>query len=94
MPALFIPPGSGQSVRMGGLAAVFKWSGTHTGGAFSVVEHPIASATLGAPLRTHTHEDEPSYILEGEVTFRVVEDLIHAPAGSSVFKPRGIPHAF
>jgi hypothetical protein len=58
------------------------------------VEHPIAPGTLGVPPHTHSHEDELSYILEGDVTFLVGEDVIHAPAGSYVFKPCGIPHAF
>jgi quercetin dioxygenase-like cupin family protein len=94
MSTLFIPPGHGHSVQMGGLGVVFKLSGSHTGGAFSLVEHPMAPRTLGAPPHTHSHEDELSYILEGEVTVLIGEELVHASAGSSVFKPRGIPHAF
>ncbi len=66
---LLIPPGQGHAVQMGGLGVVFKLPGSHTGGAFSIVEHPMVPGTLGAPLHTHSNEDELSYILEGEVTF-------------------------
>ncbi len=94
MSALFIPPDHGHSVDMGGLGVIFKLSGSHTGEAFAIVEHPMAPGTLGAPSHTHRNEDELSYILEGEVTILVGEELIQASPGSYVFKPRGIAHAF
>jgi len=53
----------------------------------------MAPGALGAPLHTHGKEDELSYILEGKATV-LGEELIQASAGSYVFKPRGIPHAF
>jgi len=92
MSTLVIPPGHSHSVQMGGLGVVFKLSGSDTGGAFSIVEHPMAPGTLGAPL--HTNEDELSYVLKGEITVLLGDELIHASAGRYVFKPRGIPHAF
>lgn len=94
MSSLFIPPDHGHSVHMGGLGVVFKLCGSHTGGAFSIVEHSMAPSTLGAPPHTHSNEDELSYILEGEVTVLIGEELIQGSAGSYVFKPRGISHAF
>ena len=36
-------------------------------GDFSLVEHPIAPRTLAGPSHVHQHEDEYSYVLEGEV---------------------------
>ena len=38
-----------------------------TGEGFSLVEHPIAPRTLAAPMHIHAHEDEYSYVLEGEL---------------------------
>lgn len=43
-----IPPGVGESVALGGLGAVFKLSGKDTGGAFAVVEHPLAPGASGS----------------------------------------------
>jgi mannose-6-phosphate isomerase-like protein (cupin superfamily) len=63
-------------------------------GAFSLVEHPIAPRTLAAPSHVHQHEDEYSYVLEGEVGFEVGDEVFTAGAGQLVAKPRGIWHAF
>jgi mannose-6-phosphate isomerase-like protein (cupin superfamily) len=59
-------------------------------GAFSLVEHPIAPRTLAAPSHVHQHEDEYSYVLEGEVGFEVGDEVFTAGAGQLVAKPRGI----
>src|SRR5690606_6122352 len=48
----------------------------------------------GPPLHVHTREDEWFYILKGELTFEVGGKRIVAGAGTSVFAPREIPHAF
>jgi hypothetical protein len=49
MSYFLIPPNQGHAVQMGGLGVVFKVSGSHTGEGFSIVEHPMAPGTLGAP---------------------------------------------
>lgn len=46
------------------------------------------------PPHTHDREDECSFVLEGELTCFVGGEVVVAPAGSYVFKPRGVPHAF
>ena len=65
-----------------------------SGEGFSLVEHPIAPRTLGAPMHVHEHEDEYSYVLEGEVGVQIGDEVRYARAGDLVVKPRGIPHAF
>lgn len=81
------------SVEMGGLGVVFRLRGQATGGAFSLVEHPIAPGTL-VPPHTHIHEDEYSYVIEGEVGVRIGDQEFLAKAGDIVMKPRGISHTF
>ena len=63
-------------------------------GGFSVVEHPIAPRTLAAPAHVHQHEDEYSYVAEGEVGFEIGDETFAAGPGQLVAKPRGIWHAF
>jgi Cupin domain len=46
------------------------------------------------PPHTHTHEDEFSYVLEGEIGARVGDQEILATPGSYIIKPRGVPHTF
>jgi quercetin dioxygenase-like cupin family protein len=80
----------GDAVEFGGLSARVV---TVEAG-FSLVEHVIAPRTLAAPLHTHAHEDEISYVLEGELGVQVGEEVRYARAGELVRKPRGLPHAF
>src|SRR5580704_16017222 len=46
------------------------------------------------PPHVHAHEDEFSYILEGEIGARIGDEVLQATTGSYVFKPRGLPHTF
>ncbi len=93
MEALLVPPGDAKSVWLGGLGVVFKIRGEQTGGAFSVVEHPVEPGIL-VPPHMHTREDEFSYVLEGEVGARIGDQEFKATTGSYIFKPRGVPHTF
>jgi quercetin dioxygenase-like cupin family protein len=47
----------------------------------------------GPPLHHHDF-DEAFYVLEGELTFRLRDELVTARAGDMVFAPRGVPHTF
>jgi quercetin dioxygenase-like cupin family protein len=91
---LVLAPGEGQQVWIAGLGARFMIRKDQTGGNFALVEHPLKPGTLASPLHTHTHEDEFSYILEGEVGVQIGDQEFVATPGMLVFKPRGIPHAF
>lgn len=91
---LVVAADSGPSVSNGGLEAIFKLSGDETSGAYAVVEHVVLPGQLGSPIHTHTHEDEVSIILEGEIGVLIGDDVFTASAGPYVVKPRGIPHAF
>ena len=85
-----VTPTDGERVELGGLGVRFM----ATGEGFSLVEHPIAPRTLGAPMHVHEHEDEFSYVLEGEVGVQIGDEVLYALPGQLVVKPRGIPHAF
>ncbi len=87
-------PDEGERVHLLALGVRFMIDGTQTGGAFSLVEHPLPPRALGSPIHTHANEDEYSYILEGRVGLQLGEELIDAGPGDLVFKPRGVPHAF
>src|SRR5262245_26783711 len=87
-----IAPNEGRTVMNG--FVVFKLFGADTGGALTVVEHVLEPGTLGAAMHTHRNQDEYSYVLDGEMTALIGDELIHASAGTLVGKPRGIPHTF
>ena len=87
-------PDDGPVVRLPGLGVRFMIEGDETGGAFSLVEHPIPPRALAAPLHTHHNEDEYSYVLEGRVGIQLGAEDFEVGPGELVVKPRGIPHTF
>ncbi len=94
MTGLFLPPGYGHTSSMGGHGVVFKVDADQTKGALSIVEHPIPPGGNAGPPHTHSREDEVTYVIEGEINVLIGDDVIRAPAGSYVIKPRDIPHTF
>jgi mannose-6-phosphate isomerase-like protein (cupin superfamily) len=48
----------------------------------------------GPPYHFHYNQDEWFYILDGEIVFKIGDDIFTAKAGDSVFAPRQIPHTF
>jgi quercetin dioxygenase-like cupin family protein len=83
----------GKSYEGGGFGVIFKIYGEETNGLLSVVEHPVAPGIL-IPPHIHEREDEYSYVLEGEIGARIGDEVLTAPAGSYVLKPRNIWHTF
>lgn len=85
----------GWTVRPGSdvLGDRFLVSGAETGERFALVTHPVEAGWFSPP-RTHAREDEYSYILEGKFGFEIGDREFEAGAGSLVFKPRDVRHAF
>jgi len=46
------------------------------------------------PLHRHLHEDEAFYVLDGEIIALAGDQEHRAAAGSAIFLPRGLAHAF
>jgi quercetin dioxygenase-like cupin family protein len=87
-------PDEGEVVHLLALGVRFMIDGETTGGALSLVEHPLPPRALGAPVHTHRNEDEYSYVLEGHVGVQLGGDLLEAGPSDLVSKPRGLAHAF
>ena len=45
-------------------------------------------------LHVHYSDDEAWHVLEGTLTFRLSDKQVEAPAGTTVFVPAGVPHAY
>ena len=89
-----IGPSDGKFVDLGSVGVRFMIWGAETGGAFSLVEHPIPPRTLCAPLHRHHREDEYSYVLEGRMGALLGDEVVYAETGDLVFKPRQQWHTF
>ena len=92
MSAYVIGPGDGRSILNN--FVIFKLAGEQTGQNLAIVEHVLAPGELGAPLHTHGREDEYSFVIAGEMTVLIGDELATAQPGSLVLKPRGIAHTF
>lgn len=86
-------PGEGRSVWSLGGRFTIKADGTATGGRFGLVE-ATAWRSTEPPTHIHRREDEAWYVLDGQMTFRVGDEEFVATAGSFVYAPSGLPHAF
>jgi quercetin dioxygenase-like cupin family protein len=62
-----------------------------TGGEVSVIESTVSAGWPGPPLHHHDF-DEAFYVLDGELTFQLRDELIVAGPGRLAFAPRGVPH--
>ncbi|WP_214108482.1 cupin domain-containing protein [Acrocarpospora catenulata] len=88
--AAVISAGEGDAVPALGMA--MKVRQRHLDGLF-VVEAVIDPDVMIFP-HTHSREDECSYLLSGELTYLIGDDVRVAVEGSYVVRPRGMRHAF
>lgn len=91
--AIALEPGGGERLVWLGEPTAIKVTGEETGGRYATVEVECTPSGF-VPLHVHHREDEAFYVLEGEVTFRVGDEMFDAGPGSFVFGPRGVPHAY
>ncbi len=67
--------------------------GRDTGGRFSMMEQLLPKGSGPGPHR-HTWSDETFYMLDGEITFLVGDEIRTARTGDFVMVPRSTRHAF
>jgi quercetin dioxygenase-like cupin family protein len=87
-------PSDGDVGFLTAIGVRFMVSGKESGGGFALVEHPMPSHALAAPLHRHSHEDEYSFVLEGRVGALLGNEVIYGNVGDLIFKPRGQWHTF
>jgi quercetin dioxygenase-like cupin family protein len=86
-------PGEGEALWFNGGLGVLRATGDQTGGRFALMEL-LAPRGFASPLHIHRREDEFFLVLSGEVRVQHGEAVIEAVAGSLVYGPRDLPHAF
>ena len=83
-----------RSVFFRGLGTTYKVLSNSVGGSAAVVEHTLEAKSLGAPMHKHTHENEISFVLEGELSVIQNGEVQTATSGQYIIKPKGIFHTF
>jgi quercetin dioxygenase-like cupin family protein len=87
---IFIGPDEGTYLPM--LDIALKVPSESFGGALTIVEWGLRPGQM-IPPHTHGREHECTFVLKGELTSDVGGEIVVAPVGSYVAKPRGVPHA-
>lgn len=91
---IVVLPGQGPVWTMSsGRSAALKLLGGATGGSVMLFEETIPSGTA-TTFHLHHESDEVAYVLSGEVTFKIGEDVTVGGPGTCAFMPRGVPHAW
>lgn len=94
VPPTIVMPGEGH-VHPGPFKnLVVKASSESTGGMYSLHEETMQPGEGGPPVHTHVDQEEAFYIMEGELTMVVRDELITARAGTFVLVPAGWRHGF
>src|SRR6202795_3711242 len=88
MAAKVLGPRDGKAGFLGSIGVRFMIDGEEARGAFSLVEHPMSSRALAAPMHRHAREDEYSYVLEGRIGALLGDDVVIGEVGALIFKPR------
>jgi quercetin dioxygenase-like cupin family protein len=91
---IILGPGEGETIQnpLGG-PITFRATAERTAGSIFAFESTIATGE-GPPLHLHHDQDEIVYVLEGELRFKLEEEIKPAPAGTFVFIPRELRHTW
>src|SRR5438128_1471609 len=68
--------------------------GADSDGTLAVIESVVAAGSNGPPLPVHPPHGEGFYVLDGEVTFQVRDEIFTGGIGSFVYAAAGTPHTF
>ena len=92
---LVIPPGGGTHLDMGapGRFSALKLLGRDTNESAMLFEETVPAGTKSL-FHLHRDSDEVAWVLEGEITFKIGEEVSVGGPGTCAFFPRDVPHAW
>jgi quercetin dioxygenase-like cupin family protein len=91
---IVVRPGEGlRSSTSLGREFALKLLGSDTGDSIMMFEETVPAGTKST-FHLHHGSDEVAYVLEGEVTFLIGDEITISGPGACAFMPRGVPHAW
>jgi quercetin dioxygenase-like cupin family protein len=92
---LVVPAGGGTHLDMKapGRSAALKLLGHETNDSIMLFEETVPAGTRSW-FHLHHDSDEVAWILAGEITFKIGDDVTVGGPGTCAFMPRHIPHAW
>lgn len=91
--AMMLAKDEGKAIWFANALMVIKADSKTTDGRFTFIDQRVP-ADYAVPRHIHHEEDEAWYLLEGHATFYCGDEQFTAGAGSWVFLPKDVPHAF
>src|SRR5229473_3951032 len=88
---IVVPPG--QDPASPGRSFSLKLRGGETGDSIMMFEETVPAGTKST-LHLHRDSDEVAYVLEGEITFLIGDEVTVGGPGTYAFMPRGVRHAW
>jgi quercetin dioxygenase-like cupin family protein len=91
---IVVLPGQGPVSSMSpGRSVALKLLGGATGDSIMMFEETVPAGTKST-FHLHHGSDEVAYVLSGEVTFKIGDEITVGDPGTCAFMPRGVPHAW
>lgn len=91
---LVLMPGAGAVVKMApGRSSTLKLKNGETDESVMMFEEVAPGGTV-TPMHLHHDSDEVAYVLTGEITFKIGEEVTVGGPGTCAFMPRDVPHAW
>ena len=89
-----VPQGHGPVWNMApGRSATLKLQSGETGESVTMFEE-VAPAGTVTNFHLHRDSDEVAYVLSGEITFKIGDQVTVGGTGTCAFLPRGVAHAW
>ena len=90
-----VPPGGGKHLaEASGQAMSMKLFGRETGESVTLFEQTVPTDSKSSWLHLHRDSDEIAWVLEGEFTFKIGDQVTTGGPGTCAFLPRNVPHAW
>jgi mannose-6-phosphate isomerase-like protein (cupin superfamily) len=95
MKGIVVPPDQGPAMdhMSPGRSVVLKLLSGQTDESLMMFEEATPAGT-GTSMHLHHDSDEVTYVLSGEFTFKIGEEITVGGPGTCAFMPRGVPHAW
>ena len=95
MKGLVVPAGAGRHLDMAapGRFAALKLLGHETNGSVMLFEETVPAGTKSL-FHLHRDSDEVAWVLSGEITFKIGDEVTVGGPGACAFFPRNVPHAW
>ena len=91
---IVVQPGQGPVLNFTpGRSIVLKLLGGETGDSIMMFEETSPAGTKST-FHLHHDSDEVAYVLSGEVTFKIGDEVTVGGPGTCAFMPRDVPHAW